>query len=91
MKKLTEDLIAIITSIMDQVKFSKSLPDKKDSPKDQDPATLVPDNKRDPPLEDGGSLLHLPQCCVGKKPHFILDYLISTAYRVFSPRAFPRP
>ena len=32
-KKLTADLTGIIASMMDQIKISKSSPDKKDSPK----------------------------------------------------------
>ena len=38
---------------MDQIKNSKSSPDKKDSPKDQNPTTVVPDNKKATPLEGG--------------------------------------
>ena len=53
MKKLTEDLTAIITSIMDQINISKSSPDKKGSLKAQDTTTVVPDNRKDPPLEGG--------------------------------------
>ena len=50
-KKITEDLTSIITSIMDQIKISKSLPKNKASPKDQDNNTVVPDDNMDPPLE----------------------------------------
>ena len=39
--------------MMDQIKNSKSSPDKKDSPKDQNPTTVVPDNKKATPLEGG--------------------------------------
>ena len=53
MKKLTEDLTAIITSIMDQINISKFSPDKKGSLKAQDTTTVVPDNRKDPPLEGG--------------------------------------
>ena len=55
MKNLTEDLTVIIASMMDQIKISKSSPDKKDSPKDQDPTTMVPANNKAPPLEGGDS------------------------------------
>ena len=41
----------MIASMMDHIKISKSSPDKKDLPKAQDPTTLLPYNKRDPPLE----------------------------------------
>ena len=53
MKNITEDLTAMITSMMYHIKISKSSPDQKDSPKAQDPTTLVPDNKRDSTLEGG--------------------------------------
>ena len=49
-RKLIEYLIAMITSIMDQIIISKSSLDNKDSPKAQDPTTIVPANKMDPPL-----------------------------------------
>ena len=45
----------MIALIMDQIKFSKSSPDTKDSPKDQDPVNVVPAKKEDPPLEGGNS------------------------------------
>ena len=50
MKNLTEDLIAMIISMMYQIKIYKSSPDKKDSPKAQDINTMFPDKKRSPPL-----------------------------------------
>ena len=53
MKKLTEDITATIASMMDQIKNSKSSPDKKGSPKAQCPTTAVPANKKSPPLEGG--------------------------------------
>ena len=43
----------MITTIMDQIKISKSSPDKKDWPKAKDLTTVVPANKRAPPLEGG--------------------------------------
>ena len=53
MKNITEDLTAMITSMMYHIKISKSSPDRKDSTKAQDPTTVVPDDKRDSPLEGG--------------------------------------
>ena len=55
MKKLTSDLTGMIASMMDQIKMSKSSPDKKDSPKAQDTTTVVPANKKSPPLEGENS------------------------------------
>ena len=49
-KNLTEDLTAMIASIMYQINIYKYSPDKKDSPKYQYPTTVVPDNKKSPPL-----------------------------------------
>ena len=54
-KKLTADLTGIIGSMMDQIKISKSSPDKKDSQKAQDTTTVVPANKKSPPMEGGHS------------------------------------
>ena len=51
MKKLAADFTGIIASMMDQIKISKSSPDKKYSPKSQYLTTVVPSNKKDPPLE----------------------------------------
>ena len=48
MKNLAQDLIGMISSMMDQIKISKSSPDKKDSPKAQDLTTVSPSNKKDP-------------------------------------------
>ena len=45
----------MITPTMDQIKISKSSPDKKDSPKYQDTNNVVPYNKKYPPLEGGHS------------------------------------
>ena len=50
MKNLTEYLTAITTSMMDHINVSKYSPEEKYPPKDQDPTTVVPDNKRVPPL-----------------------------------------
>ena len=41
--------------MVDEIKISKSSPDKKDSPKSQDTTTAVPDNRRNPSLEGGNS------------------------------------
>ena len=50
MKNLTEDLTEMITSMMDQIKISKSSPGRKDSSKDHNPTNVVPSNKRSPSL-----------------------------------------
>ena len=55
MKNLTEDLTAMITSMMDQIKISKYSPDKKDPAKYQYNTTLVQVNNRATPLEGGHS------------------------------------
>ena len=54
-KKLTADLTGIIASMMDQIRISTSSPDKKDSQKAQDSTTVVPANKKSPPMEGGHS------------------------------------
>ena len=41
--------------MMDMIKFSKSSPYKKNLPKARDPTTVVPSNKKAPPLEGGHS------------------------------------
>ena len=51
MNNLTEDLTAMITSTMNQIKISKSSPDRKDSSKEQNPTNVVPTNKRVTTLE----------------------------------------
>ena len=43
------------TTVVGSWGFDESLPDNKDSPKPQDPTTVVPDNSRDPPLHGGHS------------------------------------
>ena len=57
MKKITEYPKAIIIStiilMMDNKNISKSSPDHKDEPKYQDPTTVVPANRRAPPLDGG--------------------------------------
>ena len=57
MKNLTQYLKAIITSnitpMMYHINMSKYSTYQNDSPKAQDPTTVVPDNKRDPPLYSG--------------------------------------
>ena len=61
MIKLTEDFKAMITSyityIMGYINTLKSLPTQKDSKNTQDPTTVVPDNRRDPPLDSGQSTI----------------------------------
>ena len=41
--------------MMDQTNISKSSPAQKDTPTPPDPTTVVPTNRRDPPLEGGHS------------------------------------
>ena len=53
MKNLIEYLTGMIASMMGQIKFSKSSPYNKDSPKAQYPTTVVLSNKKVPPLEGG--------------------------------------
>ena len=53
MTNLTEDLTGMIESMMGQIKFSKSSPDNKDSPKTQYPNNVVPSNKKVPPMKGG--------------------------------------
>ena len=50
-RNLTEELTRIITSMTDHIRISKSSPENKDSPNDQDPTTVFPYTKRAPPLE----------------------------------------
>ena len=54
-KKLTAYTTAMIASMMDEIKFYKSSPDIKDSPKLHDPTTMVLDKNKAPPLEGGHS------------------------------------
>ena len=57
--KLIEDfkemLASTITSMMDHINNSKSLPAQSNQPKPQEPTTAVPSKKRDPPSDDGQS------------------------------------
>ena len=53
MNNIVEDLTADIASMMDKNQKTDSSPDKMDSPKSQDPTTVVPSNKKDPPLKVG--------------------------------------
>ena len=50
-----EILASTITSMMDHVNTSKSLPAQSNQPKPQKPTTVVPSNNRDSPLDDGQS------------------------------------
>ena len=54
-KKLTEDLTEMITSMMYEIKILTSSPDNNYSPKPQDPTTVIQSNKKSPPLEGGHS------------------------------------
>ena len=51
MTKFIEDFKAILGSITDQIKTLKSSPNQKGWPKSLDPTTVLPANKRAPPLE----------------------------------------
>ena len=57
MMKLIEDfkvmLASTTKSFMDQIKISKYFPYQQDSKKSQEPTTVVPANRRDPPLDGG--------------------------------------
>ena len=55
MKKITEDLTAIIISMIDQNKIQKYSLENKDKPKPQEPTTVISANKSDTPLEGGHS------------------------------------
>ena len=46
-----DNLIAMMGDMMDQIEFSQSSPDNKDSPKLQDHAAVAPYKNKDPPLE----------------------------------------
>ena len=43
----------MLAEIIDQINTLKYSPTKKDSPKPPEPTTMVPDNKRAPPLNSG--------------------------------------
>ena len=51
MKNITEYLTGMIASMMDHIKSSKPSSEKKDQPKAQYPTTMLPDNKKDQPLD----------------------------------------
>ena len=53
MMELTEYSKAILVAVTDQINTFKSLPNHKDSPNPLYPTTVVPDNRRDPPLDGG--------------------------------------
>ena len=58
LRKTTEDqnvLTATITSMTDQTNNSKLSPYQKDTSNDLEPTTVVPANRRDPPLDGGHS------------------------------------
>ena len=56
MKNITSPLTEMITSMMDQIKISKSSPYKRDSPKYQYHTTVVLFKNKAPPLEGGHSI-----------------------------------
>ena len=55
MKDIKETLKVFTTFMMDQTNISKSSPTLKDTSTPLDPTTVVPTNRRDPPLEGGHS------------------------------------
>ena len=55
MKDIKETLKVFTTFMMDQTNNSKSSPTQKDTLTPPDPNTVVPTNRRDSPLEGGGS------------------------------------
>ena len=48
-----DKITAMVKNIMDQIQISNFSPEKVYSPKSQDPATVVPDNKKSMSLEGG--------------------------------------
>ena len=77
-KKLTEDLTSMIASMMDHIKESISSPNKKDSPNSQDPTTVVPANKKAPPLEVGHST-KMVACGISKMRSSHQNYMNSSS------------
>ena len=55
MTKFTEEFEAMIAAIIYLISTSKYLPTKKNSPKPPHPTTVVPANRRAPPLDGGQS------------------------------------
>ena len=74
--KLTENLTIIIASMMDQIKISKYSPYKKDSPKYQDPTSVVTAKKKVPTLEGG-----LVVCVLSKMISYHQNYITPHKYR----------
>ena len=55
MKDIKETLKTLATFMIDQANISKYSPAQKDASTPPDPTTVVPNNRRDPPLEGGNS------------------------------------
>ena len=53
LRQLTETLKNLTVFMMNHTNNSKSAPTRKDTPTPPDPTTVVPANKRGPPLEGG--------------------------------------
>ena len=53
MMKLVEYLKAMLAATIDHINTLKSSPTQKDPQKSPDPTTMVPANRRDPPLDGG--------------------------------------
>ena len=54
-RRLQKMLASTITSVMDQINISKSVPSQKDPPKPQEPTTVLMANWRAPPFYNGHS------------------------------------
>ena len=48
-------ILSTNTSMTDHINILKQSPAQRDPPKSQHPITVVPDNRRSPPLDDGHS------------------------------------
>ena len=82
MENLTKELKAMITStiisIMDHINISKYSPYQKDSPKAQDTTTVVPANRRAPPL-DGGHSTKMVACGLSNMISAHQNYMSSSS------------
>ena len=52
---ITKDFKTILIALMDQINTMKYFPTQKNSTKPLEPTIVVPDNRRDPPLDGGHS------------------------------------
>ena len=72
--KITE----MVENIMGKIQISNSLPDKIYVPKVQDPTTMVPDNKKSPPLK-GTHHKKLVACGISNKRSALQNYMNSSS------------